>query len=148
MARVLDRNAAINEAIEEFIEEFKTSTTKVVDWSYVCHIGRWLCNSYSWAEGRQELCYQSDASYGGRKVDEYAEFSDIFRDYHNLSNLLGYAEKDVYWLKWTSATSGATLTATFLDEGKWEVEFDDPQGESRSYRYIFESLPGRQVRVY
>lgn len=125
-------------------------------WKAICKLSVGMTNGGRNVEFDPTLAYIASNSMGGRSVSLISdpetlrwprkEESDAAQD--KLPNAwddglwLGFAERDVMEIQWTSASSGARIRAfrASLNEGDWLIEYDGPpanEGRESSYLGAF-----------
>jgi len=134
---------------EELFERFRSGI--VISFTDVAEISQRLCNGlptidrmyqYEIANleeiARPDCVYMATNSFGGRIYR-----GEPRRHLHNgISGFAEFGPEDAQYLGWESATSGAQLRASRLEEleDSWLLEYREGYDESQVYAGIFRNL--------
>lgn len=141
----LPKKAAIQEGIDDFhndnLIDARPQVYNGATDDDVKRMGALLANSIPLEErDNPRLVWMSGHSFGVR--DAKGVVTERITDEKGMTQFDydGYDPRLSIMFYWESATSGASLEATRRGDDSWDVEFTDPENESRVYGSIFRKL--------
>lgn len=134
-----ERDWAIKEQLDALLsnrDQVQISTEDLV------RVGVLMCNSLpeEIIDDPKGLIWFSPCSIGGRETDGVVSEQIIDDVCGGIYSYDGYPPDSATFFRWTSATSGATITARSSLDGAWDVAFEDPHNKSTMYANIVRNL--------